>query len=93
MDYYEIIMNLYKSGRIEDAYNLFQRCKNEGLINQEEIDRLEEIFCFFDYYLKERSEEIEEKIKRDLDFERRIFNEARKRRLLTKNQIDEFFHE
>ncbi|NVM02924.1 MAG: hypothetical protein HWN67_11340 [Candidatus Helarchaeota archaeon] len=93
MDYYELIMERIRLGNISGAYNLFQQCKNEGLLNSEESDRLEEIFENYLEDQRKESEEMKNEIKRNPELKRRIFRWAKEEGLLTKNQIDEFFPE
>ena len=93
MDYYELIMEHYRSCNISSACNLYQQCKNEGLLNSEESDRLEEIFENYLEDQRKESEEMKNEIKRNPELKRRIFRWAKEEGLLTKNQIDEFFPE
>lgn len=42
--YYEILLDYWKAGKIEDATKYFEQWKEEGLLSQQEVDRLIKLF-------------------------------------------------
>ncbi|MBS3921252.1 MAG: hypothetical protein KG012_20450 [Deltaproteobacteria bacterium] len=43
LSYYEKLLNYWRKGNITDALKYFDKCKEEGLLAQEEIEKLEKI--------------------------------------------------
>jgi len=43
LSYYEKLVNYWRKGNITDALKYFDKCKEEGLLAQEEIEKLEKI--------------------------------------------------